>query len=136
MVLPETRISSNACSARPVVADRIKWKLAPTFDPSPYLSDPVVKQAFRDPNVLRRPQSEWPRLPKAKVHADRQQVYRLAQKWDALGACQLAACSEIKPVEAVGIFAVPQDSEFDRLILNPTVINSRCYPYAPSLQVT
>ena len=83
-----------------------------------------------DPNFLRRPEKEWPVLPRAKVHADTHQVFSLAQKWDALGACALVPCSEVKSIETVGIFAVPKDSDYDRLILNPTVINSRSFAYA------
>lgn len=129
-VVPETRVASNTCSASPVVADRIKWKLAPTFNPAPFLSDPIVRRAFEDPNVLRRAEKDWPRLPRAKVHADRHQLLQLAQKWDGLRACSLVDCEKVRSVEAVGIFAVPKDAEFDRLILNPTVVNSRCFSYS------
>ena len=129
-VTPEVRIPSSSFVALPVQADRIKWKLAPTFDPVPFLSDPIVKRAFQDPNVLRRPEQDWPSLPRAKVHADRTQIFKLAQKWDALHACCLVPCSEVKSVESVGLFAVPKDADHDRLILNPTVVNSRCFPYA------
>lgn len=124
------RVPSAGCVAKPVFADRIKWKLAPSFDPSPYLSDPVVRQAFIDPDVLRRPSGDWPKLPRAKVHATKDEVLRLAAKWDARHACQLVPCAKVNPQEAVGIFAVPKDSEFDRLILNPTVVNSRCHSYS------
>ena len=129
-VEPETRVASSSCAAMPVVANRIKWKLAPAFDPTPYLTDPIVKRAFADPNVLRRPERDWPRLPKAKVHADRDQIWQLAEKWDALHACSLVACEMVQSAEAVGLFAVPKDSEYDRLILNPTVVNSRSFSYA------
>ena len=129
-VTPEVRIPSSSFVALPVQADRIKWKLAPTFDPVPFLSDPIVKRAFQDPNVLRRPEQDWPSLPRAKVHADRTQIFKLAQKWDALHACCLVPCSEVKSVESVGLFAVPKDADHDRLILNPTVVNSRSFPYA------
>lgn len=47
---------------------------------------------------------------------------------------KLAPCSEIRSVETVGLFALPKDKEFDRLIqrliLNPTVINLRCHSYS------
>eukprot|EP00438_Fugacium_kawagutii_P036259 Skav223698 [mRNA] locus=scaffold1907:175367:179896:+ [translate_table: standard] len=121
------RVPLNVCPAKPVVADRIKWKLGPSFDPSPYLSDPVVAKAFKDPNVLRRPIAEWPAKRRAKVHCSREELVRLAEKWDALQSCQLVEASLIDPAETVGIFAVGKDEDYDRLILNPTVINSRCY---------
>ena len=127
-VSPEVRLPTSTSTALPVTASRIKWKLAPSFDPTPFLTDPVVKKAFLDPNVLRRPERDWPALPRAKVHADKEQVFALAVKWDSLGACSLVSCDTVNPRESVGIFAVPKDAEFDRLILNPTMVNSRSYP--------
>ena len=61
----------------PVKASRIKWKLAPSFDPRPYLTDPIIQQAFEDPEVLRRPKTDWPRVAKAKVHASKSEVLAL-----------------------------------------------------------
>ena len=54
----------------------------------------------------------------------------LAEKWGQLGACNLVSCERLDPVETVGLFAVPKDSEFDRLILNPSVVNSRSFSYS------
>ena len=45
-LVPETRIHMSSSTAMPVVADRIKWKLAPSFNPAPFLTDPIVKRAF------------------------------------------------------------------------------------------
>ena len=127
---PRTRVSSSACSAKPVLAERTKWKLAPSFDPRPYLDDPVIKRAFEDPDILRKPPDSWPRMPRAKVHASRGDVLALAAKWDDLGACRLVPCADVPSIETVGMFAVPKDETFDRLILNPTVVNSRCFGYS------
>ena len=127
---PEVKIPSNACLAKSVQASRIKWKLAPAFDPRPFLSDGIVRRAFEDPDFLRKPESLWPRMARAQVHATRDEVLALATKWDALGACQLVKREAVRLDETVGMFAVCKDDEFDRLILNPTVVNSRSYPYS------
>ena len=108
----------------PVQAERIKWKLAPSFDPLPFLTDSIVREAYRNPDVLRKPEHLWPRLPRAIVHATKQNVLQLAEKWDQLGACQVALCDNVRSDEAVSMFSVPKDSDWDRLILNPTVVNS------------
>lgn len=79
---------------------------------------------------MRKPAHLWPRRPRAIVHADRQEILRLAEKWDALHACQISRCSDIAEIETVGLFTVPKDADWDRLILNPTVINSRCHTYS------
>lgn len=127
---PVVRMPMQTCSNIPVRASRVKWKLEPSFDPTPFLTDPVVKAAFIQPDTLRRPKQQWPSLPKARVHASRSDVLELAEKWDALNACCVVPCSEVREIETVGMFCVPKDSEWDRLILNPTVIKSRCFGYS------
>ena len=64
------------------------------------------------------------------MHCSREDLLALAGKWDALGACMLVKASEVRVDEAVGLFAVPKDETYDRLIINPTVINSRQYGYS------
>ena len=64
---PKQFINFRSGGPLPVVADRIKWKYGPTFDPSPYL-DPLTRAAFHEPALLRKPPEQWPRLPPAKVH--------------------------------------------------------------------
>ena len=89
-------------SARLVLADRIEWKLAPSFDPRPFLTDAIVREAYDDPEVLRRPEAEWPNKPKAIVHATCAELKRLAEKWDALGACRLVSTRKVTEDETVG----------------------------------
>ena len=126
MTMAVYRVAMESCNSMPVQADRIKWKLAPTFDPVPFLSDPVVRAAFKNPEVLRRPKRQWPHRPKAVVHGERSEIL----KWDKLNACKVVACSTVAPMEAVGLFTVPKDDTWDRLILHPTVINSRSFGYS------
>lgn len=54
-----------------VHADRIKWKLGPSFDPVPYL-----------------PASEWPNRPRALVHCSRDELLKLAGKGDVMAIHQ------------------------------------------------
>ena len=50
----------------------------------------------------------------------------LGSKWDALGALTIFREDEIEDLhECVGLFCIPKDADFDRLILNPVVVNSR-----------
>ena len=127
--LGNCRVDSGlAC--KPVLAERVKWTLPPSFDPVPFLSDPVVKATYIEPDTLRAAPDEWPKLPAARVHADRHELLALAAKWDSFEALQLIPVGLVDEHEACGCFCIPKDSEFDRLILNPTVINSRTKPYA------
>ena len=56
---------------------------------------------------------------------DRSELWALLQKWDTCGALYLTPASDLAWDEACGAFRVPKDSDFDRLMLNPTVVNSR-----------
>ena len=99
------RLPVDVQACKPVVASRIKWKYAPTFDPTPFLKDPLARAAFEDPNALRLPPSEWPRVPKARVHATRDELIKLARVWDSVGALRIFRQDEISDLtECVGLF--------------------------------
>lgn len=115
---------------KPVIASRIKWKHPPTFDPQPYLLDPVVSAVYREPDTLRPPESLWPDRTRARVQCSRCELLKLMKVWDAHRSLALFPCREVEPHETVGIFAVPKDQSYDRLIANPTVLNSRMMPYS------
>lgn len=116
--------------AKPVVASRVKWEHSPSFDPIPFLTDPLVKDAFVDPANVRLPATKWVDKPKGRVHCSRIELLRLAEKWDTKGACRIFRVDEVQEDEAVGIFTVPKDEHFDRLILNPQRVNARLQSYS------
>lgn len=116
--------------AKPVIADRIKWEHSPKFDPVPFFEDAIVKDAFLDPKNVKLPPALWPHQPRGKVHCSRQELLALATKWDSKGACQIFRKDQILFEEAVGIFAVPKDDTYDRLILNPQTANSRLQKFS------
>ena len=123
---PASKSGFDAQACKPLRADKIKWKYPPSFDASAFLVDPVAKAAFHDPDVLRLPPELWPSVPKARAHASKSELLKLAQGWDRVGALHIFREDEISdPKECVGLFTVPKDESFDRLILNPVVINSR-----------
>ena len=120
------RAPLDSVTCKPVTADRIKWKYSPSFDPRPFLRDPRAKATFEDPNLLRLPRSLWPSVPRAKVHGSKQDVLKLASLWDKVGALRIFRLDEINdPKECAGLFCVGKDCDWDRLILNPVVANSR-----------
>ena len=59
------------------------------------------------------------------MHISKSEFLKLVEKWDDLGACILVDADSVDWDEAVGIFCVPKDSQFDRLIINPKTINGR-----------
>ena len=115
---------------KPVIASRIKWKHPPSFDARPFLLDPIVASVYDNPDSLRKPAYQWPNKSKARVHCKRSELLELMKIWDAHGSLALFPCNEVDPQETVGLFAVPKDENFDRLIINPTVLNSRTMPYS------
>ena len=110
----------------PMVAERVKWKCAPSFNPKPYLS-PFLNLAYEQPDVLRRPSDQWPRMAPAKLHCSREEHLRLGRKLDEFGAVRVFNASLVDWPEAVGLFCVSKSATHDRLIINPTVCNSRSY---------
>lgn len=121
----DVRVERLMHLSRPVESDRIKWENPPSFDASAFLSNPLVRSAFEDPEILRKPQEEWPAYRPAKVHCEKHELLKLAKRWDDLGACTLVPAQSKNLDEAVGLFCVPKDQQYDRLIINPKVINSR-----------
>ncbi len=126
-----SRVASSSCvtGAKAVESARVKWENPPSFDPQEFL-DPLVRSAYNDPEVLRMPSSSWPRAHPAKMHCKPSEFLKLVERWDALGACSLMKASDKDLSEAVGIFCVPKDSKYDRLIINPKTINSRMFGYS------
>ena len=122
----------NPSGARPVVSDRVKWKNPPSFDAEPFLSDPLVRAAFVDPEVLRKDPSEWPPKQTPKVNCSKSELLKLASRWDELGACMLLPLEQKNFKEAVGLFCVGKDAQYDRLIINPVTINSRMHSISKS----
>eukprot|EP00971_Amphidinium_carterae_P284310 5644825-Amphidinium_carterae.1 len=103
----------------PFRAERIKWQLPPTFNPKPFLDDPEVCAAYENPDCLLLPKSDWPALSTlARVHV------KFLQKWDLVGSLYLVPAKWVEPKLRLGLFTVYKDSEFDRLILNPSVRNA------------
>ena len=60
---PGSKIHLDSSTCKPVIADRIKWEHSPNFDPRPFLTDPVVKPAFDNPETLRLPPECWIKKP-------------------------------------------------------------------------
>ena len=127
--VPKEVVMPNVTN-KPVFAKRIKWKHPPAFDARPFLVDPIVAAVYETPDSLRMPSYQWPKRSKARVHCDRSELLELMKIWDAHGSLALFPCHEVDPQETVGLFAVPKDENFDRLIINPTVLNSRMMPYS------
>lgn len=113
-----------AGGSKPVEASRVKWENAPSFDAADFL-DPLTRAAFLNPEILRLPSHMWPKSRPAKVHCSKEELMKLVTLWDSLGALHIMKADDKDLSEAVGLFCVPKDDRYDRLIINPKTINSR-----------
>lgn len=111
-------------SSKAVVSDRVKWENPPSFRAEDFLSG-MVRAAYDDPEVMRKPPDEWTSVKPGRMHCSKEEFLKLVSRWDSLGACRLVPFTDQDPEELVGLFCVAKDSSFDRLIINPRVINSR-----------
>ncbi len=116
--------SQIAGGSKPVRAARVKWENAPSFEAEGFL-DPLTRAAFINPEVLRLPTHMWPDSRPAKLHCSKEELLKLVELWDSLGALHIITADTKDFSEAVGLFCVPKDEKYDRLIINPKTINSR-----------
>lgn len=121
-----------SASVKPVISDRVKWENPPSFAARKFLDDPLLRAAFDDPEALRKPPELWDRVAPGKMHCSREEFLKLVARWDALNACCLIPKIDKDLSEATGLFCVPKDSSYDRLIINPRTINNRMYSIARS----
>lgn len=117
-----------------MISDRIKWENPPSFAARDYLDDPLLRAAFDNPEVFRKPPELWTKVPPGKMHCSKSEFLKLAQRWDNLGACMLIPADQKCSEEAVGIFALGKDSKHDRLIINPRTINDRMFSISRSTE--
>ena len=129
---PSSTVQMPNLGALPVVADRVKWGSPPSFRAEEFLDDPLLRAAFQDPEVLRKPKEDWPKSQPARMHTTRDEFLKLCTRWDELGACSLIPLKDKPFEEAVGIFCVAKDSTHDRLIVNPKTINGRMHSISRS----
>lgn len=61
-------VPDTVVGAKRVQSDRVKWENGPSFHAEFFLSDPLVKAAYLDPEVLRKPVTDWPKSYPAKIH--------------------------------------------------------------------
>ena len=117
---------SSLTGAKAVESARVKWatKYPPSYLIRIQFLDPIVRSAYNDPEVLRMPHEMWPKaLTGSKMHCQPSEFLKLVERWDKLGACSLMRACDKDFSEAVGIFCVPKDSTYDRLIINPKTIS-------------
>lgn len=130
---PGTKVighSSAPCLevARDLVADRIRLKGVPTFDPSP-LYDSDTRAAYACPCVLDHgvPVRD---VPFARVRGSHEELLKLYRKLDSSERLALVPVSEANVDRLCGMFAVAKDSEFDRLVIDARPANAYEHPIA------
>ena len=80
----DVRVELPLTSSRPVVSDRVKWEYAPSFDAAPFLSNPLIRSAYLDPEVLRKLIEQWEHFPPGKVFCTKEELLKLTQRSDGM----------------------------------------------------
>lgn len=78
-----------------------------------------------NPKHLRLPSQNWPPVRRAHVLCERDKLFRLFAKWDSVGSLRLLDADHSETKYRCALFAVYQNHEKDRQILNPIPENGR-----------
>ena len=107
---------SSSTSSLRIKPDRLVFEVAPQFDASRFLVDPLLKSGFADPRAFLKPETCWPKTKLARVQADRDDQLALYKKWDLVDSLYLLPASQSEHRCRCGLFAVYKDDRVDRQI--------------------
>ncbi|CAE7225299.1 unnamed protein product [Symbiodinium necroappetens] len=123
-VIGNAGTSGQSVTAKAIVADRIKFRGTPSFDPSPYL-DRRGEAIFNRPlDMALTPEDVGVDLPKVKIHASRTERDRLLHLLDAGNRLGCVGGSTALRGYQAGLFAVGKDLTTDRLIFDSRPFNT------------
>lgn len=122
--------------AKSIEPERLKFWGTPTFDPVPFL-DLHNKQTFQRPLDFAAPADlDEFRPPRVRVRVDGKDKIALLEKLDAGERLALVPLRVVRQNFLNGVFAVPKDSERDRMVLDarpPNLLESNSDPWLGSL---
>ena len=105
-------------SAKPLVADRLHFPAAPSFDPLPYFDESTASR-YEKPRTLGWSPSEVEEAPPVvQVRADRSNKMKLFKKLAESGRLQMIPHDSFHSRYRSGMFSVVKDQHRDRLILD------------------
>ena len=104
-------------TAKPLVASRLNFPSAPTFDPCGFFDKPT-RERYERPRTLGRDPDDAPAPPRVSVRADRYNKVELYKKLAASGRLQPLVPGTFSKTYTSGLFSVMKDAEKDRLILD------------------
>ena len=123
-VIGNAGTSGQSVTAKAIVADRIKFRGTPSFDPSPYL-DRRGEAIFNRPlDMALTPEDVGVDPPKVKIHASRTERDRLLHLLDAGNRLGFVGGSTALRGYQAGLFAVGKDLTTDRLIFDSRPFNT------------
>eukprot|EP00435_Cladocopium_sp_Y103_P071851 s87_g38.t1 len=121
--------------AKSIEPERLKFWGTPTFDPCPFL-DPHNKETFQRPlDFALPPDLDEIRPPRVRVRVDSRDKIALLEKLDAGKRLALLPLREVRHGFLNGMFAVPKDSERDRMVLDarpPNALEDNSDPWLGS----
>ena len=115
----EKSLFSEVQLAKDIVADRIAFSGAPSFDPSPLL-EPATREMYDKPlDYALAPDDGFEPPPRVQVRGKRQEVIKLLKALDATGRLK----DEVRWSHRAGLFALPKSATHDRMIMDSRPAN-------------
>ena len=112
-------------TARPIVAELMKFETPPTFAAERFLPDAFLRAVYLEPEWARKNAGDLSGTPRVRVCGSRTEVLKLLAKWDRVGSLSLLPEHLSEARFRCGLFAVAKDEKRLRQILNPMPENSR-----------
>lgn len=117
------------CTAKPILAERLKFPPAPSFCPRGFL-DAKTQLFFDSPLDFEAPLEPPRPVPKVRVRAERHERLALYKALASSGRLKPVCVPPARLHYAGGMFAVPKDLARDRLVLDARPGNTLCEPPA------
>ena len=119
----EKSLFSEVQLAKDIVADRIAFSGAPSFDPSPLL-EPATREMYDKPlDYALAPDDGFEPPPRVQVRGKRQEVIKLLKALDATGRLKILPKDEVRWSHRAGLFALPKSATHDRMIMDSRPAN-------------
>ena len=122
--------------AKSIEPERLKFWGTPTFDPCPFL-DPDNQMTFQKPlDFASPPDLDEFRPPRVRVRVEGRDRIALLEKLDSCKRLALFPLRRVRQGFLNGMFAVPKDSERDRMVLDarpPNLLEDNSDPWLGTL---
>lgn len=105
-------------TAKPIIADRLGFPGAPSFDPVPYFDQATAEVFLRPLDHAASPESFEGEVPRVKINASQKEKIALFKKLSLCGRLKPVMGNKVRGRFVSGLFSVGKNALVDRLILD------------------